>query len=143
MTDSGKQTRVLCIVNKESRVKTLYPGDNVDSECTFLQQFCKKVKWQLQLHKNKTSEVRMSMAMVFNATFLFSVHAYYTVLFCLGRFMGSAPKYMFPGTLIHKFKLFRVNNSFFNQENIFSSQSLKIITCITSSDDVCFLNTSL
>ena len=69
MTDPGKQTRVLCIVNKESRGQTLYPGHNMDSECTYLQQFCKKVKWDLQLYKDKTSEVRMSMAMVFNAIF--------------------------------------------------------------------------
>jgi len=60
---------ILCIVNKESRGQTLYPGHNMDSECTYLQQFCKKVKWDLQLYKDKTSEVRMSMAMVFNAIF--------------------------------------------------------------------------
>ena len=56
MTDPGKQTRVLCFVNKESGGKTLYPGNNMDSECTFLQTFCKKVKWDLQIKKNKTSE---------------------------------------------------------------------------------------
>jgi hypothetical protein len=90
MTDPGKQTRVLCFVNKESRGKTLYPGNNMDSECTFLQTFCKKVKWNFQIKKNKTSEVRMAMAMVFNATFFF-IHAYYTILFSLRRFIGSVP----------------------------------------------------
>lgn len=79
MTDPGKQTRVLCFVNKESRGKTLYPGNNMDSECTFLQTFCKKVKWDLQIKKNKTSEVRM--AMVFNATFFFNPCILYHFIF--------------------------------------------------------------
>ncbi|CAC5393614.1 unnamed protein product [Mytilus coruscus] len=54
-TDPGKQSRVLCILNNQSRDKALYQGTGIDVECTWLQQMKKQFKWDLQIHKNKTS----------------------------------------------------------------------------------------
>ncbi|XP_052082291.1 caspase-3-like [Mytilus californianus] len=54
-TDPGKQCRVLCILNKQSRDKALYQGNGIDVECTWLQQMKKQFKWDLQIHKDKTS----------------------------------------------------------------------------------------
>ncbi|XP_071147511.1 caspase-3-like [Mytilus edulis] len=54
-TDPGKQCRVLCILNKQSKDKALYHGNGMDVECTWLQQMKKQFKWDLQIHKDKTS----------------------------------------------------------------------------------------
>ncbi|CAG2214931.1 CASP3 [Mytilus edulis] len=54
-TDPGKQCRVLCILNKQSRDKAVYQGNGMDVECTWLQQMKKQFKWDLQIHKDKTS----------------------------------------------------------------------------------------